>query len=148
VTAPSSALYGEAGTEKRQTVWMSHGDEVVRLPEGFEVVARGVQGAVAAIENREKRFYGFQYHPEVGTIMITDEIFEVKLQICILCSWLFKRKAFPPKYNKGVGHVLWEIVWSILFDWYKFWIRIIVRLLLHLLTMLRSFRYSIESLCS
>jgi hypothetical protein len=33
---------------------MRHGDEVVRLPEGFEVVARSVQGAVAAIENREK----------------------------------------------------------------------------------------------
>ncbi|KAM3317290.1 hypothetical protein ACQJBY_035118 [Aegilops geniculata] len=63
VTAPSSALYGEDG--KRQSVWMSHGDEVVRLPEGFEVVARSVQGAIAAIEHREKRFYGLQYHPEV-----------------------------------------------------------------------------------
>ncbi|AQK47450.1 GMP synthase [glutamine-hydrolyzing] [Zea mays] len=65
VTAASSALYGQAETGKRQTVWMSHGDEVVRLPEGFEVVARSVQGAVAAIENRENRFYGLQYHPEV-----------------------------------------------------------------------------------
>lgn len=63
VTAPSSALYGEVG--KRQTVWMSHGDEVVRLPEGFEVVARSVQGAIAAIEHRDKRYYGLQYHPEV-----------------------------------------------------------------------------------
>ena len=63
---PSSALYGEDG--KRQSVWMSHGDEVVRLPEGFEVVARSVQGAIAAIEHREKRFYGLQYHPEVATI--------------------------------------------------------------------------------
>ncbi|KAG6684991.1 hypothetical protein I3842_12G091200 [Carya illinoinensis] len=49
----------------RQFVWISHGDEVVALPYGFEVVARGQQGAMAAIENREKRFYGFQYHPEV-----------------------------------------------------------------------------------
>ncbi|WVZ55459.1 hypothetical protein U9M48_006119, partial [Paspalum notatum var. saurae] len=65
VTAPSSALYGEADAVKRQMVWMSHGDEVVRLPEGFEVVARSVQGSIAAIENREKRFYGLQYHPEV-----------------------------------------------------------------------------------
>ncbi|KAL6640073.1 hypothetical protein ACP70R_015826 [Stipagrostis hirtigluma subsp. patula] len=65
VTAPTSALYGEGEVAKRQTVWMSHGDEVVRLPEGFEVVARSLQGAVAAIENRERRFYGLQYHPEV-----------------------------------------------------------------------------------
>jgi GMP synthase (glutamine-hydrolysing) len=65
VTAASSALYGEAETGKRQTVWMSHGDEVVSLPQGFQVVARSVQGAVAAIENREMRYYGLQYHPEV-----------------------------------------------------------------------------------
>ncbi|KAM3404044.1 hypothetical protein ACQJBY_007252 [Aegilops geniculata] len=64
-TAPSSALYGESGVGNRQSVWMSHGDEVVRLPQGFEVVARSVQGAIAAIEHREKRFYGLQYHPEV-----------------------------------------------------------------------------------
>ena len=66
VTAPSSALYGEGRVGKRQTVWMSHGDEVVRFPEGFEVVARSVQGAIAAVEHREKRFYGLQYHPEVA----------------------------------------------------------------------------------
>jgi GMP synthase (glutamine-hydrolysing) len=70
VTAASSALYGEAETGKRQTVWMSHGDEVVSLPQGFQVVARSVQGAVAAIENREMRYYGLQYHPEVATVMM------------------------------------------------------------------------------
>lgn len=47
---------------------MSHGDEVVRLPQGFEVVARSVQGAIAAIEHRENHFYGLQYHPEVAII--------------------------------------------------------------------------------
>lgn len=59
-------LGGEVvGGAHEQVVWMSHGDEVVRLPEGFEVVARSVQGAVAAIENRRRKFYGLQYHPEV-----------------------------------------------------------------------------------
>lgn len=48
-----------------RNVWMSHGDEVVKWPDGFEVVARSNQGAVAAIENRERRFYGLQYHSEV-----------------------------------------------------------------------------------
>lgn len=56
---------GGAREEQEQVVWMSHGDEVVKLPPGFEVVARSVQGAVAAVENRERRFYGLQYHPEV-----------------------------------------------------------------------------------
>lgn len=58
-------LFGNKNVGDRQNVWMSHGDEAVKLPEGFEVVARSRQGAVAAVENRHKRFYGLQYHPEV-----------------------------------------------------------------------------------
>ncbi|KAK3034538.1 hypothetical protein RJ639_033784 [Escallonia herrerae] len=55
----------DKGVDDRQVVWMSHGDEAVRLPDGFEVVARSQQGAVAAVENPARRFYGLQYHPEV-----------------------------------------------------------------------------------
>ena len=95
-TAPSSALYGEAETGKRQTVWMSHGDEVVRLPEGFEVVARSVEGAVAAIENREKRFYGLQYHPEVATFRMKFSKLNYKFISSVLGS--LKGKLFPPWY--------------------------------------------------
>lgn len=58
-------LYGPEAIGGHQTVWMSHGDEAVKLPEGFTVVARSLQGSVAAIENRSRRFYGLQYHPEV-----------------------------------------------------------------------------------
>lgn len=49
----------------KQVVWMSHGDEAVKLPDGFEVVARSQQGTVAAVECPGRRFYGLQYHPEV-----------------------------------------------------------------------------------
>ncbi|XP_057994482.1 LOW QUALITY PROTEIN: uncharacterized protein LOC110656044, partial [Hevea brasiliensis] len=58
-------VFGKKKKSDRQVVWMSHGVEAAQLPEGFEVVARSEQGAVAAVENREKRFYGLQYHPEV-----------------------------------------------------------------------------------
>lgn len=61
----NSGVFGNKQCGDSQVVWMSHGDEAARLPVGFEVVARSHQGAVAAIENREKRFYGLQYHPEV-----------------------------------------------------------------------------------
>ncbi|KAK4728759.1 hypothetical protein R3W88_021747 [Solanum pinnatisectum] len=61
----NNGLFGNKQIGDKQVVWMSHGDEAVKLPEGFEVVARSNQGAVAAIENREKKFYGLQYHPEV-----------------------------------------------------------------------------------
>ncbi|KAK6158244.1 hypothetical protein DH2020_005558 [Rehmannia glutinosa] len=61
----AEGLFGNKKVGDRQNVWMSHGDEAVKLPEGFEVVARSKQGAVAAVQNQRKRFYGLQYHPEV-----------------------------------------------------------------------------------
>lgn len=61
----NSGVFGNKQCGDSQVVWMSHGDEAASLPVGFEVVARSRQGTVAAIENREKRLYGLQYHPEV-----------------------------------------------------------------------------------
>ncbi|KAJ8764868.1 hypothetical protein K2173_010333 [Erythroxylum novogranatense] len=58
-------MFGGKRVGDRQVVWMSHGDEAVQLPDGFEVLARSQQGAVAAVANPAKRFYGLQYHPEV-----------------------------------------------------------------------------------
>ncbi|MFT0892064.1 glutamine-hydrolyzing GMP synthase [Pseudochelatococcus sp. G4_1912] len=46
-------------------VWMSHGDRVTRLPEGFAVVAISQNAPFAVIANEERRFYGVQFHPEV-----------------------------------------------------------------------------------
>lgn len=60
-----SEVFGKGRVGEKQVVWMSHGDEAVKLPHGFEVVAQSAQGAVAALENRERRIYGLQYHPEV-----------------------------------------------------------------------------------
>jgi GMP synthase (glutamine-hydrolysing) len=47
------------------TSWMSHGDEVVREPEGFTLSARSPRATVAAFENVERRLAGVQWHPEV-----------------------------------------------------------------------------------
>lgn len=47
-------------------VWMSHGDRVVELPEGFHVIATSKGAPFAAIANEEKQFYGVQFHPEVA----------------------------------------------------------------------------------
>ncbi|KAG7670965.1 hypothetical protein KSW81_004393 [Nannochloris sp. 'desiccata'] len=63
-TVAKSTLYaGE--TAPSQLVWMSHGDEAAKLPEGFTCVARSEQGAVVGIENPERKIFGLQYHPEV-----------------------------------------------------------------------------------
>lgn len=63
-TEKTSALFGKA-EEDVQRVWMSHGDEAVKLPEGFQAIARSEQGAIVAIENPERKMFGLQYHPEV-----------------------------------------------------------------------------------
>lgn len=45
--------------------WMSHGDKVEKIPEGFEVIAKTTNTAYAAIANHSKEIYGVQFHPEV-----------------------------------------------------------------------------------
>ncbi|MHA6288336.1 glutamine-hydrolyzing GMP synthase [Maricaulis sp. CAU 1757] len=55
--------FGPVGTVER--VWMSHGDRVAALPEGFEVIAKSGNAPYAAIADESRRFYGVQFHPEV-----------------------------------------------------------------------------------
>ena len=53
------------GLEPDQQVWMSHGDHVEKAPEGFKITASTKGVPVAAMENRGRRLYGIQFHPEV-----------------------------------------------------------------------------------
>jgi GMP synthase (glutamine-hydrolysing) len=46
-------------------VWMSHGDRVVTLPEGFKLIASSDGAPIAGIAHEDKGFYGLQFHPEV-----------------------------------------------------------------------------------
>jgi GMP synthase (glutamine-hydrolysing) len=54
-----------ADTPDQQPVWMSHGDVVYEAPAGFEVLARTATTEIAAIQDRERRLVGLQFHPEV-----------------------------------------------------------------------------------
>ena len=55
-----------AGMKNDSTVWMSHGDSVTKLPEGFELLAKSASCPVAAIANHSKNIYCVQFHPEVN----------------------------------------------------------------------------------
>ncbi|MCB1649761.1 MAG: glutamine-hydrolyzing GMP synthase [Pseudomonadales bacterium] len=46
-------------------VWMSHGDKVVKVPEGFTTIAATESAPIAAMSDESRRFYGIQFHPEV-----------------------------------------------------------------------------------
>ncbi|WP_054026489.1 glutamine-hydrolyzing GMP synthase [Bacillus sp. FJAT-28004] len=70
------------GLDKVQTVWMSHGDHVVELPEGFKVDASTDHAPVAAMSNPDRKFFAVQFHPEVrhsefGNEMIRNFLYNV-----------------------------------------------------------------------
>ena len=55
----------EGGTARVLKVWMSHGDRVVRVPPGFAVTGKSRNSPLAAMEDRNRRYFGVQFHPEV-----------------------------------------------------------------------------------
>ena len=62
--------------------WMSHGDYMAKVPEGFELVAHTDACPTAAIANEARGFYGVQYHPEVnhtenGSLMLKNFLYEI-----------------------------------------------------------------------
>ncbi len=70
------------GIEKKTKCWMSHGDNVGRLPRGFRATASTPTTRVAATENSAKRFYALQFHPEVahtpkGKRMLKNFLFRI-----------------------------------------------------------------------
>jgi GMP synthase (glutamine-hydrolysing) len=50
----------------KSPVWMSHGDHVEKIPDGFEIIAQTDNAPVAAIQNVDRNLYGVQFHPEVN----------------------------------------------------------------------------------
>ncbi len=68
--------------DKDQLVWMSHGDQIIEIANGFEVYANTETCSVAAYGNKEKQLYGVQFHPEVsntpnGTKILENFIFKI-----------------------------------------------------------------------
>ena len=64
--ADSPLLRGFAEPGEARDVWMSHGDEVERLPEGFDVIGASGGAPCAVIADENRRLYGVQFHPEVA----------------------------------------------------------------------------------
>ena len=68
--------------ENHSQVWMSHGDHVKEVPDGFEVIARTELTETAAMADFERNFYGVQFHPEVnhtihGKTMLHNFLFRI-----------------------------------------------------------------------
>ncbi len=70
------------GCGKYSLVWMSHGDVIVKIPEGFKITAQTETCDTAAFEYPDKKFYGLQFHPEVvhtecGTDILNNFLFKI-----------------------------------------------------------------------
>lgn len=66
VRQESPLLEGLGDLGHTETVWMSHGDKITAIPQGFEVVATSDGSPYAVIADEGRRFYGIQFHPEVA----------------------------------------------------------------------------------
>ena len=78
----SLILKGFNKSKKSCDVWMSHGDKVITVPEGFKSIASSGNTKFAATENKKLNFYGLQFHPEVvhtpnGYRIIQNYLFKV-----------------------------------------------------------------------
>ena len=67
---------------KNQKVWMSHGDQVTKLPKGFVANASSKNCPIAGMENTKKKIYCLQFHPEVKHTVNGKTIIENFLKIC------------------------------------------------------------------
>ena len=69
------------GLSKDQIVWMSHGDQVTKLPKGFVNIANSHNCLIAGMENAKKKIYCLQFHPEVKHTVNGKTILENFLKI-------------------------------------------------------------------
>ena len=71
------------GVKKNSQVWMSHGDHIEKSPKGFVVTSVSKKKIISSIENKSKKIFGLQFHPEVyhtleGKIILSN----LRTKIC------------------------------------------------------------------
>ena len=90
VVSQSGTLLSDQPFE--QVCWMSHGDQVMKAPEGFDVLASTATTPVAAFESKQRKIYGLQWHPEVKHSDHGQSVLE---------NFLFAGAGIVPTWNSG-----------------------------------------------
>ncbi len=84
------------GNKKSKQVWMSHADQVSKLPKNFKIIASSTNSKFAIVENKKKNFYGVQFHPEVTHTENGKKL--IKNFIFLICKI---KKNWSPKDQKN-----------------------------------------------
>jgi GMP synthase (glutamine-hydrolysing) len=93
-------------------VWMSHGDKVVELPPGFEIVASTASAPVAAMADDGRGYYGIQFHPEVTHTAQGQRVLERFVHVICGCeeAWtpenIIRDSIARAREQVGDGHVV------------------------------------------
>jgi GMP synthase (glutamine-hydrolysing) len=82
------------GVPGKTNSWMSHGDRIGRLPKGFAITASTKNTEVAAAEDKKRRLYGLQFHPEVVHTVHGKKIIENFLLSVCNCAQSWTMNAF------------------------------------------------------
>jgi GMP synthase (glutamine-hydrolysing) len=82
VKKKNSLLTKNFFSKNKSVVWMSHQDSVYKLPKGFSKIASTSKSLLTIIENKKKKLYGIQFHPEVthtqkGKVIFKNFIFDI-----------------------------------------------------------------------
>src|SRR3989338_7482975 len=89
VVVSKSKLF--AGLTPKQMTWMSHGDQVTKIPKGFLKIATSRNAPISAMANEAKKMYGLQFHPEVIHTKNGKQILDNFLKICkVSRNWSMK----------------------------------------------------------
>jgi len=105
VVDPTSRLF--SGMPLEMDVWMSHGDHVTALPDGFRMTAKTAD-AVNAFENPERGIYGLQFHPEVAHTPLGVQILRNFLFEICACKGDWTPAAAITEQTEGIKELLGE----------------------------------------
>ena len=94
VTTASGLFDGVWGVGEKDQVWMSHGDRVTALPDGFKSVGESEGAPFAAIADEERHFYAVQFHPEVVHTLRGEKLLRNFLYHVAGCSGDWTMAAF------------------------------------------------------
>ncbi|MBN2154769.1 MAG: glutamine-hydrolyzing GMP synthase [Candidatus Lokiarchaeota archaeon] len=94
------------GLQEQEIVWMSHGDQIESLPDGYKIYAKTVNCPIAAYGSDDKGVYGLQFHPEVVHTLSGNKILSNFLFLICKCKKSWKMEDWITKAIKEIQDVV------------------------------------------